>query len=835
MYFLPAVLLLCLAQTEIPRINPVPPQVIATTVLNRWTFEKDTTGWIALHHCQLSAEGGVLHIRCTGDDPYFHRAVSSPGGQLILKMKARARGEGPGQIYWATETSPRTGEDKTCQFPLNHDGNWHEYAVRFSPVGKLTILRLDPGQGPGEMDIEWIELVHEELHPLSIEHLQVTGDRVRVEVKNSRPAALVFTAAGKSYTIDGNGVLTIEIPVEGNRPLEMVRLVLQAEKLPPVCRTIFVDRPAAAADWLVRQLPAFTLKVARDGSTARIERGGQVVGLIGPLVHCDGVLPKLQLVDSGDRLRFQGEGISLSIVTSGKEILIAIDSSRPCEGPVVRAPGSLHQGLLAGLEYLGPGEQSSSTLDIETSEHLRFAPDPLQLTMPLMALVTDRASLAMSWDDMSLHPSFATPNFFDGTADHRMALRGTRIAATLLVDQAPLEEMILWAVKRHGLPPLPKAPRSRDEQWALCLKALNGPLKTEAGWGHCGEPHWPRHPFADIASTVWRLTGQVPDLPKLVPGGAHVPNGSIYFVTGRAGQWLEQQRRQVQGIMRQQGADGSFHYDGKYRRGHFEDTALGTCAHPATTLLEFARVTGDAEAKAAGLRALDYMQRFDTPRGAQTWEVPLHTPDQLASAYAVWAYTRGYELTGEKRYLEAARRWALSGVPFVYLWSRYPVMLYGTPPVYGATNWVAPNWIGLPVQWVGGVYAYALTLLAPHEHTLDWKRLAEGILIAAEQMQFPDGPYVGLLPDSFALDTQQRRPWRINPCALVSLRMAVAGEVDFLSVADDGRHRVAAPVPVVLRDGLARLRGKPGLRYQVVVDGKRIVDVVSQGDDVIGL
>ncbi|MHB8969433.1 MAG: hypothetical protein ACYC3X_19925 [Pirellulaceae bacterium] len=229
------------------------------------------------------------------------------------------------------------------------------------------------------------------------------------------------------------------------------------------------------------------------------------------------------------------------------------------------------------------------------------------------------------------------------------------------------------------------------------------------------------------------------------------------------------------------------------------------------------------------------MKRFDTPRGAQVWEVALHTPDQLASADLVWAYTRGYQLTGSEEYLREARRWALSGIPFTYLWSRYPIMTYATPPVYGATNWVAPNWMGLPVQWVGGVYAYALALLAPHEKSLDWNHLARGILISAQQQQYPDGANIGLLSDSFNIPLQRRQPADINPCALVSLQMVLDGQVDFLSVAVDGDRRVAAPFPVTLHEGTARIQGQAGLAYQILVDGHTILDVKSQGLDEVAL
>ena len=828
-----------LARAEEEPVNPVPG---ASLVLDtrQWDFDAGVDGWHADHACTLSATGGILGVRCTGEDPYMHAAVDVPGGVYRVTVRARCNGTGSGQVFWAAAETPQTSGQRVVHLPLVHDGQWRESTSHTFHVGsRLTLLRIDPGGDAGELEIDWIRLSRIEPHPLTVRHIGVDDGAVGFELHNARPTPLVASVGGRSLTVPGGRWVPIVLPGLAKRPVEASTIEIASPGLPSVTRTLLVVHDDVPIEWIERPLGEFQLQVAPDGSIARLRRDGRIAAVIGPLVIVDGKVPELKRDAGNAGLRFVGDGVTLAIDTAENEINVAIDGHRPCEGPIVRPRGMLEQGLLAGLEYLGRGERSSSKLDVRTAEHLRFAPDPLKVTMPLSVIRTDRVTLALAWDDMRLQPIYAVPNFFDCTDDHRMGLRvrdpaGGKIRATIRVGTGPLAEQIVWAVRRNGLPPLPEAPRTVPQQWDLCMAALNGPLKTESGWGHCAEERWGRQPFSDHASTVWRLTGKAPELPRLTPGGAHVPNHTIYFVTGRAEQWLAWKRGQVANLIARQKPDGSFRYQGKYAEGHFEDTASGVCARPAATLLEYAYVTGDAKALAAGLDTLEYMKRFRTPRGAQTWECPLHIPDQLASAYLVWAYTRGFEMTGNEEYLAAARKWAASGIPFTYLWTSQPIMLYGTPPVFGATNWTSPCWIGLPVQWVGGVYAYALTLLAPHDDTLDWNHLARGILISAEQQQYPDGKWIGLLPDSIELTRQERRPWRINPCAIAGLRMRLDGRVDSLAVAVAGSVRVAAPFPVSIADGKATIRAQKGLTYQILVNGN-IRTVQSKGTDVVEL
>jgi len=856
-------------------INPYPRALVSAEKVVEWTFDAGTAGWTAAHDAKVAAEGGTLAITCTGDDPYIHSpdlAAKGIAGPVEVRLRMKCAAASAGQIFWATDAG-NFAEERSAHFDLNHDGQWHDYAVALDAKGKLARLRLDPGSAPGRVEVQRIEVARLQWHPLEIVEVVQADGQVHADIRN-HSAEAIEAVARPIYAspqnqdkplpreiplkIEAGKTARVTFPAPNGKVFDSVKLVVEAKGLPAVARTVFCYNADVVSEgslgWASGQgSDTLSVIIAGDGSGMSLGANKGAV-VIWPLVHRDGVVPRMTPTKTDDPsiYRFSGDGVTVTIRNTvpgglplrGTEFSIEIQSDKPVEGPCVRAVGPPQSGLFAGLEYLGKGEASSSTLDIETPEHVRFAPNRLMVTMPLMACVTDRAAVAVTWTDMSNQPVYASPNFFDGTPDHRMALRGTHIKATIFVGHPDpavagggIEETILWAVNKQRLPPLPfpAALRTDDEQAKLAISALAGPLKGPAGWGHCAEASWPRQPYADQASMIWRLTGEAPDLPRIAGGGAHVRNDAIWFVTGRAAEWLKWRAGQAASLIKEQQPDGSFVYAGKYERGHYEKTASGYCATKAALLLEHARLTGDVAARDAGLKTLDYMKRFDVPRGAQVWELSLHTPDILASAYLVWAYTRGYELTGKKEYLAEARRWALSGVPFVYLWGEKPVMPYATIAVYGATNWQAPNWMGLPVQWCGNVYAYALVMLAPYDQTLDWAKLARGILLAGEQMEAPTGPYAGCLPDSFALATQERRGPFINPCGLMSLRLALDGKLDSLAVASDASHRIVSPFPVKIDGAKAVIEGKKGVAYQVVIDGRRVVDVKSEGTDTVPL
>jgi hypothetical protein len=175
-------------------------------------------------------------------------------------------------------------------------------------------------------------------------------------------------------------------------------------------------------------------------------------------------------------------------------------------------------------------------------------------------------------------------------------------------------------------------------------------------------------------------------------------------------------------------------------------------------------MTGDPDLRAAALDVLARLRRHRVPRGGQSWECPLYEPDLVAAAFAVGANVEAYKLSGDRAYLAEAVRWAKAGLPFLYLWSLpgRKGMLYASVPVFGSTEFNHP-WFGTPVPWNGLVYAYYLRKLAPHDRSLDWLRIADGITAGAVNLQYEDGPSKGCYPDALLDRCGKRAPPDLNP------------------------------------------------------------------------
>ncbi len=453
------------------------------------------------------------------------------------------------------------------------------------------------------------------------------------------------------------------------------------------------------------------------------------------------------------------------------------------------------------------------------------------------------------WDGEHAFPSarFASPNFDQGMRNHRIGLflpstpefvaenadyagkpyvvpagKTLTLNATLVVAPGPATVALReWLRDVGGLPKPNPWPRTFQQELDICRAGFLKTVWDEKSekWRHCID--WPAHQAPGYAALLW-MDSQVAEKPEARqqsrervelavknmlreggPGmfasqaGCHIMQWEFPFLYGCLPEAMDSLRGQLRQLIQSQQPDGGWlHHAGNAQQadlGQAGDSVLGTCANHAAFILRYARVTGDAEALAAGEKALRFMENFRVPRGGQTWECPMYEPDILAAAYAIRACHDAYRITGNPRWLHDAVYWAETGVPFVYLWTvpDKPMMLGATIPVFGSTFYTH-TWLAVPVQWCGLVYSYhvlhlaedlARTPLPPADSPLplalnfspaDWRRLVELITVSGMHQQFADGERIGTYPDSISR-FEQRNPAFINPEDILLNLLALEG------------------------------------------------------------
>lgn len=748
--------------------------------------------WAPTHDVrELAHTPEGMRIVIGGDDPYlFGPARDYPVDQpLWLHIRLRSETGGVGQVfYFRTQPS----EENSVRFAAA-PGQWQDAKLPLPPLGAGWRLRLDP---PGTSGVAVVALI--ELLPRTLLAEPAWPAPVASHVGPDSPA-LVSGEVRLSQAQDRLSDFTITVDgapmaVGYDRPLIGYRI-------------------GGNVRWLDIAEVATTRAVqARDG-----------IAVAADLRDQDGGSWRLTQ-------RFApGKPNAIDVDTT-----VSCDRDRDLVyfSPLTLLPGCGSFGghkdsaLLAGLEYLDRDEPSSSDADIRGPAANRRVPDSRKITFPLMAIVSDGRYVGLTWHpDPALCALFDSPDRtfgggghvigllmpgsdgsnrqegsllpYDGMplrADRPYSVRATIIGATGADVTAPVKQAV-------SLLRLPRPPHDGVSAASYDQLAATGWLDSGCRDGdlfhHALPGSFPGQPAADAAVMMLWLAARRPssevqaglrqaaasalsDVPPDlldVAGVGHVryPVASLLF--GHVPETSAHSLDDGTALLARFQADGTVRYEpqpGKPNLGstHFAPTANGLTAQLVADVLEDAALTADPTLLREAHRLLHALDRYDgtAPRGAQTWEVPLHTPDVLASAFLVRAYTLGYELYGEPALLERAKYWAWTGVPFVYLVpTAGPIGLYSSIAVYGATFWVAPVWFGMPVQWCGLVYADSLYRLASQDPTGPWSRIADGLTVSGIDQTWPvgsDPKRQGLLPDSFNLGGQVRNDPAINPATV---------------------------------------------------------------------
>jgi len=620
----------------------------------------------------------------------------------------------------------------------------------------------------------------------------------------------VYGPSGKSYTL-GNRQLSLELP-----PNPFGRGAMNIRTGQRDAKPLAVMNSLGEIIYEDSRGRAVTQKLfLRD-----LQQGAHTLALTDRLQASDAgywdVSASLKLPPDADSAE-----LNISISSDRERKILAIVAPALYVGEGTTGTGK-EAAQYPGIEYLGKDEPSSDPRDFAPVFADRSIPKMRDVTIPLMSVQTAEGTVGLLWDNTSewlpgrkgFRGWFMSPNTVHNQQNHLMALvipssrhdtepntvaatdplilrRGQRINISCLIFASAggdaLSAVDSW-ISHYGLPPL-----KNTDDYARAFELVRYAIQhtvwvpEKPGWRHAlHSKEWPistyahntlvllldasREKDAAIAKSLLNQGMLVADviLKNIDTLAAHY---RLPFHMGQVPQALARERSAAENAMRRQSPDGSWPFLPTSTKlaalGTKGETEIGICANLGLPLIQYARITGDEDAVAASVKALERMSRFEIPRAAQVWEITVHAPDIVGASRAVRFFTEGYLLTGDEKYLAEAARWARTGIPFVYLWDNgeNEVFPYASIAVLGST-FRQNTWVGRPVQWCGIDFARWLLWLAEFDDSRNWKRIANGIIESATLQLQRSGPYKGLLPDFWLFDPDMGDGPMIDPSGL---------------------------------------------------------------------
>jgi len=755
-----------------------------------WYFPDGATGWKGNHDvADLSVTRDGLTFQSMGHDPWIEGpTIHLPSDQITrVTVRMKSNADTSGELFYG----PTFRAGHSVPFVIQNDDQWHDYVLIITEsLGADTRFRLDPATGVGQLTVQ--SIVVESLLPAPTPPFEVpmgVPDQT-VPVSQITSGLTTLTHFGRhvgDFTIDVN-----DFPMAVGYSSELLGVMLDGQPE-------WLNLGRAATEISLSEQQHLMVRASikdSQGGTWQIERE----------IYADPTQSALVI-----QCRFT--------VDRDRDIILLPWLTLHC-GLGTFGPHK-DQAMLAGLEYLCD-EPSSSQADITTPAHVRRIPDPLKVTFPLMAITEGGYYLGLVWEPSErTNPLFDSPDRLMGAQAHLLGVTGPAVGpsrfendlaayqsvgvtahdtlettCTIMTGQGhTVVPAVKHYVRMRGLPEVPTVAGGFDEvvtllsQGWLASDIRSGGLFRHAVWYDLFKPgraadaamfmDWlstslPQDdPLAqDLRQARDQTLGEIPMSQAYTSSVSHVSLPSATLRFGKGDLFIRDTHNTALDALNGYTADGiQVYHPGEtdFSTTHFADHANGYGAKNLVRILEGALVSMDTHLVQEALALLDKQTTLyanTVPRGAQTWEIPLHTPDILASAHLVKAYVYGHILSGRHDYLDQARYWAWTGVPFVYLVdpTDKPVGRYATIPVLGATHWVG-SWFGRPVQWCGLVYASALHLLSEYDAKGPWQHIAMGITASGLQQCWPteDLSRQGLLPDFFHLNSQTPDGPAINP------------------------------------------------------------------------
>lgn len=729
-------------------------------------FRKGDHGWrgnVKTEGVHSDPQDGLV-FRGINLDPWVYGPLPAelPTDEKIkVTFRLRSSGDRFGEVFYG---GPKWHRLKSAQFKANPDGQWHEYEVMIPPLGEPGLLRLDVSHYPGEFAVEWVRV---EAMPSPDKDMLLPAPRavnVGDDAGRLNAGAVSVRHNGKEW----NGFV-VEVANEQMATGFVGETIGYSFEGKPY----YID--LGAADVTVKNadnaLVEETVVRDRQGGYWKLSRTFE------PDAEGLGIEVSMQVETSEDREVFHLPWMTLlpGFGSFGDE---------------------KQQALLPGVDYLGKNEASSSDRSFGPGESDRRIVKTRKLTSPFMALSAKDRYIAIAWNrNDGLAAVFDSPDRTLESGAHLMALWmpevgpkrfENEISGTLAFnlkarqplsvtawifggDGATMAEAMQEYALNRGLPEIPPVGSQQEVIDLLADGWLTSAARDGGLYKHAVLKDFfsPRAAAESVTRMLWLASqsedealaaelrqaaelalAQLPERSNYTESIGHINRPVAPLVLGKTENFVRERLASARNQLKEFNEEGIRIFrpqEGKpdFSRTYWEKHASGYNFVAIRAILEAAAFSGD---EALVSQALDLLDQQDAlywqtvPRGAQTWEIPLHAPDILSAAYMVSSYVLGYQITGNPVYLEKANYWAWAGLPFIYLDSPVDGEIgpFAGISVLAATRWFAPNWIGQPVQWSALVYATALEELGAVDKTerAFWQHVAKGIAASAIQQTY---------------------------------------------------------------------------------------------------
>jgi hypothetical protein len=121
---------------------------------------REVAGWQFSQVTKLSVSDAGLAVQSLGGDPWLstRQVPAKAKGPFLVRLTMASHGKGMGAIYFSDQQQFGFSKEQSVAFAIAHDGRQQRYEIQL-PVGSLTALRIDPGTGPGHIEIGELSVV----------------------------------------------------------------------------------------------------------------------------------------------------------------------------------------------------------------------------------------------------------------------------------------------------------------------------------------------------------------------------------------------------------------------------------------------------------------------------------------------------------------------------------------------------------------------------------------------------------------------------------------------------------------------------------------------------